>query len=439
MVPFSSARWRRCASMAGNGWRSAESVDTVAERHAEFFLALAERTEPELLGHAGTALDRLEQAHDNLRAALRWLLDLGAVERAERLVGALGRFWLLRCYFTEGEGWLVRVLALPGSERRTSARARCLYVLASLALSRGDFAAAETADQEALTIWRAMGDTDGECWVLFGLGQLARLRGEYQLARTLLNEGVKVSRVASQPAAEANCVGMLADLAYDEGDDREALLLAEAELACSTAIGWQAGISNAQRVLGQVRAAQGDHRAAQALLEASLATYRELRARGSALTLARLSVLAMELGDLGAARRWLAESVSLAHDLSERPGIARGLEGCAHLAAVQAQPALTLRLAAAAAAIRTSSGARLPPERTCCLGPAACLGPHCGGKGRSGTGVGRRSRPQLRGRSSVRSHHAARREWRGCFRTGTTAQPDFARASGGTPRGSRAQ
>jgi DNA-binding CsgD family transcriptional regulator len=133
-------------------------------------------------------------------------------------------------------------------------------------------------------------------------------------------------------------------------------------LACSTAIGWRAGISNAQRVLGQVRAAQGDHSAAKALLEASLATYRELRARGSALTLARLSELAVELGDLGAARQWLAESVSLAHDLSERTGIARGLEGSAHLAAVQAQPSLTLRLAAAAAAIRTETGARLPPR-----------------------------------------------------------------------------
>ena len=43
--------------------------------HAEYFLALAEEAEPMLWGAEDAAwLDRLEQEHDNMRAALSWAI-----------------------------------------------------------------------------------------------------------------------------------------------------------------------------------------------------------------------------------------------------------------------------------------------------------------------------------------------------------------------------
>ena len=52
--------------------------DAVRRAHAELFLALAERAEPELTGPAQAVwLDRLEIEHDNLRAALAWSLEAG--------------------------------------------------------------------------------------------------------------------------------------------------------------------------------------------------------------------------------------------------------------------------------------------------------------------------------------------------------------------------
>src|SRR5262245_19280050 len=90
--------------------------ESVAARqaHAQYFLALVERAEPALRGADQRAwIFRLERKQDNLRAALRWLLDQEAPEEREaalRLASALGWFWWEQGYFTEGRRWLEEAL-----------------------------------------------------------------------------------------------------------------------------------------------------------------------------------------------------------------------------------------------------------------------------------------------------------------------------------------
>ena len=79
--------------------RLAASEETEATRHAHaiYYLALAQKAEPELLGPEQVMwLDRLEREHDNLRAAMRWLLERFEarqhIEMALQLGGALQRF-----------------------------------------------------------------------------------------------------------------------------------------------------------------------------------------------------------------------------------------------------------------------------------------------------------------------------------------------------------
>ena len=67
------------------------------DRHAGFFVALAESAEPHLRATGQYAwLARLAADHDNLRAALAWLVEMGEVARAQRLAGALRSFWYAR-------------------------------------------------------------------------------------------------------------------------------------------------------------------------------------------------------------------------------------------------------------------------------------------------------------------------------------------------------
>ena len=91
---------------------AAGEFDALRQRHANYFLAQAERAEPELRGrdqqrwHA-----RLLENEGNYRAALTWALEVGQGEMALRLAGALWMFWRWAGLFAEGRAWLDVALA----------------------------------------------------------------------------------------------------------------------------------------------------------------------------------------------------------------------------------------------------------------------------------------------------------------------------------------
>ncbi|HTU09051.1 MAG TPA: AfsR family transcriptional regulator, partial [Trebonia sp.] len=84
--------------------RLADSGDWVGahDRHAAYFLALAEPAAADLAGPGQLAwLDRLETEHDNLWAAVSWLAGHGPLDQAVHLVMVTARFWWLRGHAAE--------------------------------------------------------------------------------------------------------------------------------------------------------------------------------------------------------------------------------------------------------------------------------------------------------------------------------------------------
>jgi predicted ATPase/DNA-binding CsgD family transcriptional regulator/DNA-binding XRE family transcriptional regulator len=138
--------------------------------HAHYFLALAERADPALRGPKQRAwFFRLEREHDNLRAALGWLLDRddqhgpagtdAAAEREEglRLAAALGYFWGQRGYHAEGRRWLEEALARApqaegGEEADLAVRTRALVLVGAIRTWQGEFAQARATLEEALAL-----------------------------------------------------------------------------------------------------------------------------------------------------------------------------------------------------------------------------------------------------------------------------------------------
>ncbi len=92
-----------------------ESHREVSERHARFYLALAERAAVDLAGpEEAAAVTTLDRDFDNLRAAHQWSIEQVEVDVAVRLVVAL-REYSFRTMRAEIIGWADEVIRLPGA------------------------------------------------------------------------------------------------------------------------------------------------------------------------------------------------------------------------------------------------------------------------------------------------------------------------------------
>jgi len=140
-------------------------LEAVRARHATFFLAFAEALERDVsVGGARrqSAADELEGEYRNLEAALRLALDTQDAELGLRLAWPLQFVWKFRLPVGEGRPWIEVVLALPGAEAPTPARAVSLLTAAQLAWERGDYSAADGYYAEAVPLARKLGDP----WIL---------------------------------------------------------------------------------------------------------------------------------------------------------------------------------------------------------------------------------------------------------------------------------
>src|SRR5207249_91766 len=137
---------------------------------------------------------RLEQEHDNLRAAVEWFARAGEAEKGLRLGAALWRFWAERGYLTEGRERLARLLALPGAAIPKAVQLKALYAAGVLADAQGDYRAARSFFEETLAINRQSGDSEDTVFSLHSVGNVAVMQGDYAAARSIYEDALKISR-----------------------------------------------------------------------------------------------------------------------------------------------------------------------------------------------------------------------------------------------------
>src|SRR5579872_6855487 len=132
---------------------SAEAAAAHRE-HARYFLTLAEQSDQVRAGvnHSGWP-QRLEQEHENLRAALQTARQLDDTELGLRLAAALVPLWLSHNHFQEARGWLEVVLPWCGAPSISPAtRARVLHAAGRLTLAQGGLERAALLLGQALAL-----------------------------------------------------------------------------------------------------------------------------------------------------------------------------------------------------------------------------------------------------------------------------------------------
>jgi predicted ATPase/transcriptional regulator with XRE-family HTH domain len=183
--------------------------------HAAYFLGLAEQAEPELRGPVQTTwLDCIERDHDNLLAALSWLIEHDLAEEAVRLALALWPFWHSRTYLREGQRWLEQVLALADRSLLTPVlRARLMSALGVVAHTLGQFDRADAFHSEAIRLWREIGDIDGLANAVLNRGYWHFFQLDLQQARAFAEESLALAQQVGNQLAIADALNLRAGAA----------------------------------------------------------------------------------------------------------------------------------------------------------------------------------------------------------------------------------
>jgi predicted ATPase len=307
---------------------SGEAAD-LRRRHAEYFLALAEKAEPRLraeeLGGGGREwLDRQARELDNSRAALDVLEASGDPQLALRMAGALtaqwaNPFWASTGLVTEGSHRLARALRLDSSP--TLARAKALDAAAEMAHFRGDLDAVRQFSGEALELHRTLGNRPGVADSLASVGVGLGEGGDWKAARPLLEESLQLFR----------------------------------ELGDETRVMW------GTRTLAWAHASLGNRGRARELYEDALG---QARRAGNKLfegvVLGSLSSVAVHEGRLQDSATLLAESLRILRDLDDPVELAVGLAHAAETLAPMGRPATAARLISCFGALSEELGGSYP-------------------------------------------------------------------------------
>jgi predicted ATPase/class 3 adenylate cyclase len=303
-------------------------AEEVRRRHAWHVVAIAEAAEPELLTVKSTWLDRLEEEHDNIRAALRWSIDSGEAESGLRIAGALWRFWQVRSHLAEGRRWVEELLLVPEAQARTTARAKALAAEGSLAYFTSDRTKLRRAYEESFAIYRELGDRRGEADGAYNLAFAHLLVHELRPARELLEETIRIHGLLDDVVRQAHGKAALGLISLQEGDIDASAALTEAALATFMDAGDEWGITWTSGQLAAVALKRGDYDRCRSLMLQSLDRSEAMGARGwNAVAVEGMAVLAIRRGNPGRGIR-LAGAAARMKELAggEAPRAIVGLE-----------------------------------------------------------------------------------------------------------------
>jgi predicted ATPase/class 3 adenylate cyclase len=242
--------------------RLAESreAESIKRRHAEFFMQLAERGALELRGSEQSHwLARLDEEHDNIRAAIAWALKRGEAQLAYRLTGSMAnRFWWVRGHVREAAAALEAAIALTAKPELTHV-ALVLDGAAWLALVGGKLDQARRYAEAQVEVSEALGDPKETARALRTLTLLAEAEGRPEEAIPLAKRELEISReLGNRDAISATLLNLgLFHLELDRA--AEAVRFVEEALSEARAIHHEEGIGTCLLALGMAALHEGRH------------------------------------------------------------------------------------------------------------------------------------------------------------------------------------
>ena len=304
----------------------------IRTRHMAFYLALAEKARPELVGpHQGAWLARLDHERENFFSALAWCehaKDGGQL--GLKLSRALKLFYIHHGLAEVGYRMTVQALARAGAQERNELRLGALFDAGQLAYFIAHYGDAQVYLEESVAIARELGHKRGIAAVLQPLGMACLGQGDLATARTHLDEALQLAQ----------------------------------------ALGEKRSIAAALNARAQLYRVEGELDRAEPLYEKVLEIARELHDRESiAIGLLNLAMTSIGRERSDRARLMLVEALAIAEEIGSKPAGQSLLEVCAALGALRQSWENAARFYGAAEAQAAKTGLRRDPADEAFLAP----------------------------------------------------------------------
>jgi ATP/maltotriose-dependent transcriptional regulator MalT len=324
---------------------------------------VSESAEPKLQSEEQIQwLGKLELEHNNLRAALDWSeANQPSAENGLRLAGALWLFWKIRGYLTEARGRLERLLAKSG-DTPVGVRAKGLTGLGTMAYDQGDMPHALAFHEEALDLYRELGDQAGIAFALNNLGGHADRQGAYEQATEYYEEALDLYRELGDSRGMAIVFNNLGNKVRDQGDQQRAADLYGQGLALARPLKDRLLIAVLLSNLGELAHDQSDDAQTIVRFEEAVPLFQELGERQISSLLKRiLADIARAQGNLVQAASYFHESLKLCRELGDMHGLAQSLVGLARVISKGGDPQSAACLFGAVESLRKAIDEGLPP------------------------------------------------------------------------------
>ena len=265
--------------------------------YAQFFVDLAETSEPELRRARHVEVTEiLEIEYDNLTRTMQWSLERHEPELALRIMVALRDFWLYGSNYKEGWQWYERGMPyIEGVEPLL--QGRVFTAAANIVGLSGDFVLSTELAGRALDILYEIGNNAYIAWAMLTKvwAESAQLELLDQIATMETIE--KLMQESGDDAGIARALNMKGHVFFNHKDYSRAYMTYEQCLEASRHTGEKRRISMAQYNMGKVAYLQADYKTSEVLIKNAIQVADKInfRTAGSAY----LYILAGPVSSLG--------------------------------------------------------------------------------------------------------------------------------------------
>ena len=307
-------------------------IETLRNLHVQYFTGFAEKAGPELWRSGQVEwMDRLEDDHDNLRAAMEWSMCGGCgddyVLNGLRIAASIFTFWMVRGYWSEGLGWIRKLLELPAvTAGESEVKTRLIYMAGFLTKEMGDILSAKEYFDRALETARSQKDRRGQAYAFLGLAEIAMIERLLDEAERNIDRCLTLFRDLDDQVGTAIALSRKGEITKElQGYEKSKSYYQENLKICREA-GHILGTAGTLLSLGYNEMNYGDPALGREYLEESLNIFRSSKDKsGIAGALSAIGYADLYSEDLESSRERYEEALKINRELRSSPGIGQAL------------------------------------------------------------------------------------------------------------------